>query len=164
MHNSQPGHRMVLQLGGRVELQRLSVDQLYPRRVRAVDGCGVRADQLESVGPDRAGLPRPHPAPFPARLDQFRLRRHAQRSERRPVHPRSQEPRIQGRLLSVPAGDERRVSLARPHHLARRSHADRDKRRRHLHGQCGGRRFHSGPDQSDGRILRLSRSIGRSAG
>ena len=45
---------------------------------------------------------------------------------------------FQGRLLSLSAGHERRVPLAWPDHLARRSHADSDKRRRDLHGQCDG--------------------------
>ena len=61
---------------------------------------------------------------------------------------------FQGRLLSVPAWDERRVPVARPDHLARRSHADGDKRCRNLHGQRDGQRFPSGHDQSDGRLYR----------
>ena len=66
------------------------------------------------------------PLAFPARLNQFRVRRHTERSKRRALHPRSQKPRIQSRLLSVPTWDEHWISLARPHYLARRSHSDRD--------------------------------------
>ena len=104
----------------------------------------LRAGQLERVGPDRAGLPRPHPAPVPARLEQFRLRRYASDpSVVRCIRDLKAADSVSSSIRSC--SGQRRLSLARPHHLARRSRADGDERGRYLHGRRGGRRFHADP-------------------
>ena len=126
MQNGQPCHRLVLQFCRCVDLSCLSVDQLHSRRVRAVGGRGLCAGQLDGVWPNRAGFPRPNPAPFAARVNQFRVRRYAKRSQCCPMHPRSQEPWIQCRLLSIFARHSERVSMARTHHFAGRSKPNGD--------------------------------------
>ena len=58
--------------------------------------------------------------PLPqARRRRRRLRRHAERPERRALHPRSQGARLQGRLLSVPADDRRRAIPGAGDHATR---------------------------------------------
>ena len=93
MHDGQSGRlRLVLRFGGRERLPHLPVDQLPPRRVRAVRiGGAWVADHWMVSGLTEQDYPGLIPLPVAARNDQFRLWRHAERSVDRALHPRPQE-------------------------------------------------------------------------
>ena len=135
---------VVFQFGKRRRLQYLPVGRLScsARFGRLDGGVWTRSHWMVSSLTE-AGLPGPHPdSDHGERL--LRLRRHAERPLDRPLHPRPEKPRLQGRFLSVPTRDGFRLSLARPDHVLAGRFKRRDSGRGHISRPGDGRRIHSG--------------------
>ena len=148
--------RLVLQLGN------AATCHIYPSTIFcSARSCGSRRRRLRRR---RTGWSRASPTDFPGRhpdSDRRRrllcLRRHAVRPVDRPLHPGPEGARLQGRVLSVPARDRGRLSVARPDHLfARHVQPARPRAVAAFLGSATHARLHPRPGQPDRRLCRLA--------
>ena len=123
MHDGLAGRRLVFQLGGRGDLQHLSVDQLSVGEHSSSCRRASGADELDGVEPDAGRLPGDHPAARVAGDGEFRLRRHAERSFASCAASRTSRPADSRSSSTRSCLATGRASLARAHHLLDRHFA-----------------------------------------